>query len=67
LGWVRLCVRVCDRAISGEEAHTNCIVFGLTLPGLELTIYRTRGEHTIFHTTDAFITWILNKTMSSDL
>ena len=29
----------------GEAANTNFIVFGLTWPGLEPTIYRTRGEH----------------------
>ena len=30
---------------SGEATHTNFIVFGLTRPGLEPTIYRSRGEH----------------------
>jgi hypothetical protein len=29
----------------GEATIANCIVFGLTGPGLETTIYRTRGEH----------------------
>jgi len=30
--------------LSREATNTNFIVFGLTQPGLELTIYRTRGE-----------------------
>ena len=33
------------RVLSGEATNTNFIVFGLTRPGLEPTIYRTRGEH----------------------
>ena len=32
--------------------NTNFIVFGLTRPGLEPTIYHTRGEHTDYYTTD---------------
>jgi hypothetical protein len=39
--------------LSGEASHTYFIVFGLTLSGLELTIYRTRGEHAHHYTTDA--------------
>ena len=31
--------------LSGEAANTNFIVFGLTQPGLEPTIYHTRGMH----------------------
>jgi len=31
--------------LSGEATNTNLIVFGLTRPRLEPTIYRTRGEH----------------------
>ena len=31
--------------LSGEATNTNFIVFGFTQSGLELTIYRTRGEH----------------------
>ena len=31
--------------LRGEATNTNIIVFGLTLPGLEPTIYRTRGQH----------------------
>ena len=38
---------------SGETTHTNFIVFGLTWPGLEPTIYHTRGEHVNYYTTDA--------------
>ena len=29
-----------------------CIVFGMTRPGLEPTIYRTRGEHCNHYATD---------------
>jgi hypothetical protein len=36
----------------GEAAKINYIVFGITPPGLEPTIYRTRGEHAIHYTTD---------------
>jgi hypothetical protein len=39
--------------LSGEATSTNFIVFGLTRPGLEPTIYRTRGEHANHYTTDA--------------
>ena len=38
----------------GEATHTNLIVFGLTRPGLEPTICRTRGERANHYTTDAF-------------
>jgi hypothetical protein len=31
--------------LRGEATNTNFIVFGFTRPGLEPTIYRTRGEH----------------------
>jgi len=41
------------RLKSGEATNTNFIVFGLTRPGLESTIYRTRGEHANHYTTDA--------------
>jgi hypothetical protein len=34
-----------NASLSGEAANTNFIVFGLTRPGFEPTIYRTRGEH----------------------
>jgi hypothetical protein len=37
---------------SGEATNTNFIVFGLTQPGLEPTIYRTRDEHANHYTTD---------------
>ena len=39
--------------LSGEVTNTNFIVFGLTRSGLEPTIYRTRGDHAIYHTDDA--------------
>ena len=35
-------------------ANTNFIVFGLTRSGLELTIYRTRGEHANHCTTEMY-------------
>jgi hypothetical protein len=38
--------------LSGEATNTNFIVFGLTRSGLELTIYRTRDEHTNYYTID---------------
>jgi hypothetical protein len=36
-----------------EATNTSFIVFGLTRPGLEPTIYRTRGEHANHYATDA--------------
>ena len=39
--------------VSGEATNTNFIVFGLTRPGLEPTIYRTGGEHANPNATDA--------------
>ena len=41
--------------LSGEEPNTNIIVFGLTGLWLELTIYRTQGEHANHYTTDAVV------------
>jgi hypothetical protein len=38
--------------LSGEATNTNSIVFGLTRPGLEHTIYCTRGKHANHYTTD---------------
>ena len=35
--------------LSGKATNTNFLVFGLTRPGLEPTIYRTRGEHIANH------------------
>ena len=37
--------------LSGEATYTNVVVFDLTWPGIELTIYCTRGEHANHHTT----------------
>jgi hypothetical protein len=39
--------------LSGEATNTNFIVFGLTRPWIEPTIYRTRGEHANHYVTDA--------------
>ena len=38
--------------INSEAANANLIVFGLPQPGLESTIYHTRGDHTNNYTTD---------------
>jgi hypothetical protein len=40
-------------ALSGEATNTNFIVFGLNRPGLEPTIYHTRGKHANHYATDA--------------
>ena len=45
--------------LSGEATYTNFLVCGLTQPGLEPTIYRTRGEHVNHYATDAV--WISSK------
>ena len=42
-----------DCMLTGEATNTNLLVFGLTLSGLEPTIYRTQGEHANHYTTDA--------------
>jgi hypothetical protein len=39
--------------LSGEATNTNCIVFGLTRPELEPTVYRIRGEHANHYISDA--------------
>ena len=39
--------------LSGKATNFNFIVFGLTRPGIEPTIYRTRGEHANHYATDA--------------
>jgi hypothetical protein len=39
--------------LSREATNNNFIVFGLTRPGLEPTIYRTRGEHANHYATNA--------------
>ena len=36
-----------------KQQISICIVFGMTRPGLEPTIYRTRGEHSNHYATDA--------------
>jgi hypothetical protein len=46
--------------LSGEATHTNCIVFGLTRPGLQTTIYRTLGEHVNRYATDDVVMGSLN-------
>jgi hypothetical protein len=39
--------------LSGETTNTNFMIFDLTLPGLEPTIYRIQGELANHYTTDA--------------
>jgi hypothetical protein len=59
LSWLRAIqslLYILNGACLAEKQHIPIfIVFGLTRSGLELTIYRTRGEHalTIHYTTDA--------------
>ena len=50
-------------AFSGEATDASFIVFGLTRPGLEHTIYRIRNEHANHYTTNAvyFELWRLDK------
>jgi hypothetical protein len=47
-------------ALSGEATNTNCIVFGLTRPGVEPTIYHTRSEHANHYTIDAVTIYDIN-------
>ena len=39
--------------LAEKQQNTNFIVFGLTRPGLETTIYRTRDKHANHYATDA--------------
>ena len=41
--------------LAEKQPITNFIVFGLTQPGLEPKIYRTRGEHGNHYVTDAVV------------
>jgi hypothetical protein len=41
--------------IGNYATNTNLVIFGLTRPGLEPTIYRTRGEHGNHYVTDAVL------------
>ena len=41
--------------LSGEATNTNFIVFGLTRPRLEPTIYCAGGEHANHYATDAIL------------
>jgi hypothetical protein len=38
--------------LCGESENTNFIVYTLTKPGMELTIYHTRGNHANHYTTE---------------
>jgi hypothetical protein len=61
--------------LSEEATNTNCIVFGLTWPRPEPTIYHTGGEHENHYATDAinskiqmlFEPWFENKTEKINL
>ena len=45
--------------LAEKQQITNFVVFGLTRPGLEPTIYRTRGDHANHYATDAVVyKWI---------
>jgi hypothetical protein len=39
--------------LNKEAANTNFIVFGLTRPAFEPTIYRTQGKHTKHYLSNA--------------
>jgi hypothetical protein len=43
--------------LSEEATNINFLVFGLTRPVLESTIYRTRGEHANHYATDALFVY----------
>jgi hypothetical protein len=47
--------------LSREATNTNFIVFGSTQPGLEPTIYRTRGGYVDHYATDAFFLHLSKK------
>ena len=42
--------------LSEEATNTNFIVFGLTRPGLEPTIYLSQDEYANHYTADAVLT-----------
>jgi hypothetical protein len=52
--------------LCGEATNTNFIVFALTRPGLETTIYRTRGEHTNHYATNAVMGTSMYREVGSD-
>ena len=53
--------------LSREAKDSNVIVFNLTRSGLEPTIYRTRGEHANYYTTDAVPTTNTDENSGPDL
>jgi hypothetical protein len=44
--------------LSGEAANINFIVFGLTHPGIEPTIYLTQSEYVNHYTTHAIQNYV---------
>jgi hypothetical protein len=53
--------------LSGEARHTNFLVFGLIQPGLEPTIYHTRGEHITHQCGKKYITLVyMKRKLNSD-
>jgi hypothetical protein len=53
---------------SEEATNTSFMVFGLTRPGLEPTIYCTRGEHANHYATDAVLKFkLLLQIQDSDI
>ena len=48
-------ILILSQPVCREATNSNFIVFGLTRPGLEPTMYSTRGEHVNHYATDAII------------
>ena len=53
--------------LSGEATNTNFLVFGLTRPGREPTIYRTGSEHANHYTIDVVDKQIVRCSLISNL
>ena len=48
-------ILILSQPVCGEATNSNFIVFGLTRPGLEPTMYCTRGEHIDHYATNAIM------------
>ena len=53
--------------LSGETTNTNVIVFGLIRPGLDPTIYSTRGEHANHYITAIQLSTMVNSLSDSEI
>jgi len=54
-------VRILNVARLAEMQHiSNVIVFGLIRPGINPTIYHTRGQHTNYYTPEAVVNYLKN-------